>query len=236
MTDYRLWGLIAAAGVGQRMDSEGPKQYHRIAGRTVLGWSIDALLGMPDVTGVMVVRSADDRYFEAVLPSGDSRCSDCVGGAQRQASVRAGLAALRHWGADADDRVLVHDAARPAVRRDDIRRLIEHVADDPDGGLLAAPVRDTLKRADRDGRIASTPSREALWQAMTPQLFPLGRLESALAMAADDAVTDEAQAMERLGARPRLVTGDPGNIKYTYPQDAYWLAWALGRKWTGEGA
>ena len=236
MTEYRLWGLIAAAGTGRRMGLAYPKQYHPIAGRPVLAWSVDALLGLREIAGVMVVRSADDPYFEAALPCRDSRRRDCIGGAERQASVQAGLAALRDWGADAADAVLVHDAARPAVTRADIRRLIDCVADDPDGGLLAAPIRDTLKRADHEGRAASTPSRDGLWQAMTPQLFPLGRLESALMMASDAAVTDEAQALERLGAKPRLVAGDPGNIKYTYPEDARWLAWALDQQHAGDRA
>ncbi|TVO62306.1 2-C-methyl-D-erythritol 4-phosphate cytidylyltransferase [Spiribacter vilamensis] len=218
------------------MGSVRPKQYHAIAGRPVLAWSVDALLGIPAIAGVMIVRSADDTCLEAVMPRGDPRWRDCIGGGERQASVQAGLAALRDWGADATDRVLVHDAARPAVTQGDIRRLIDHVGDDPDGGLLAAPVRDTLKRADDEGRVASTPSRDGLWQAMTPQLFPLGRLESALAMASGAVVTDEAQAMERLGARPRLVAGDPGNIKYTYPDDARWLAWALDRQRAGDEA
>lgn len=225
-----------AAGTGQRMGSTRPKQYHAIAGRPVLAWSLDALLGIPAIAGVMVVRSADDTWLEAVMPRGGSPWRDCIGGSERQASVRAGLAALRDWGAGANDRILVHDAARPAVTQADIRRLIDDVGDDPDGGLLAAPVRDTLKRADDKGRVASTPSRDGLWQAMTPQLFPLGRLESALDLASGAAVTDEAQAMERLGAKPRLVAGDPGNIKYTYPDDARWLAWALDRQSAGDEA
>lgn len=223
----RLWGLIAAAGSGQRLRAGTPKQYHHLAGRPVLAWSLDALFQVPDIAGVMIVRAADDALFDRASLRRDDRVRDCPGGAERQDSIRAGLAALRDWGAAEGDGVLVHDAARPAVPAADITRLIEAVADDPDGGLLAAPVRDTLKRADAAGRVADTPSREGLWQAMTPQLFPLGRLQTALAR--DTRVTDESQAMEGLGARPRLVAGDPGNIKYTYPEDIHWLASAIER-------
>jgi len=232
VSSRRLWGLIAAAGSGQRLRAETPKQYHQLAGRPVLAWSLDALCQVPDIAGVMIVRAADDALFDRASLRRDDRVRDCAGGAERQDSIRAGLAALRDWGAAETDGVLVHDAARPAVSAADIARLIEAVADDPDGGLLAAPVRDTLKRADAAGRVAETPSREGLWQAMTPQLFPLGRLHSALAR--DTRVTDESQAMEGLGARPRLVAGDPGNIKYTYPEDIDWLSSAIERNRRGD--
>lgn len=212
------------------MGASAPKQYHRIAGRPVLIWSVDAMHALPEIAGVVVVRASDDAHFHTVMPDRGPRLRDCAGGADRAASVQAGLAALRDWGAGADDRVLVHDAARPAVQPAEIRRLIEAVGDDPDGGLLAAPVRDTLKRADAAGRALETPPRDGLWQAMTPQCFPLARLEAALATAVEGPVTDEAQAMEHLGARPRLVASDPGNIKYTYPEDADWLAWILTRR------
>jgi len=228
----RLWGLIAAAGSGQRLCADTPKQYHHLAGRPVLAWSIDALLEGADLQAVVVVRAADDGRFEHIEQYRDERVSQCIGGAERHESVRAGLVALRERGAAETDPVLVHDAARPAVPAADIARLIETVADDPDGGLLAAPVRDTLKRADAAGRAVETPSRQGLWQAMTPQLFPLGRLQAALARGGP--VTDEAQAMEALGARPRLVAGDPGNLKYTYPDDREALVGAIERQRRGQ--
>ena len=205
-----------------------PKQYHQLAGRSVLAWSVDALRQVSGLAGVMVVRArGDDRDWARLGLERATDVRSCQGGRTRQASVLAGLEALRGWGAADGDRILIHDAARPAVTPVAIRRLIEAVGDDPDGGLLAVPVRDTLKRADEHGRVSETADRTGLWQAMTPQLFPLGRLHEALQACADTAVTDEAQAMERLGARPRLVIGDPGNIKYTYPDDAHWLEHAL---------
>lgn len=237
MSEPRYWGLVAAAGRGRRMgDDTRPKQYHRLAGREVLVWSVEALRQVSGLAGIMVVRAEDDDNDWArldLLSATDVR--SCRGGSTRQISVLAGLEALRGWGAEDTDRILIHDAARPAVTPAAIRRLIETVGDDPDGGLLAVPARDTLKRAGEDGRVSETPDRTGLWQAMTPQLFPLGRLRDALKACADSAVTDEAQAMERQGARPLLVVGDPGNIKYTYPEDARWLAHALHHQREGAG-
>ncbi|MEX0386173.1 2-C-methyl-D-erythritol 4-phosphate cytidylyltransferase [Spiribacter onubensis] len=229
MNSPLYWGLVAAAGQGRRMARDDlPKQYHRLAGRSVLAWSVDALRQVSGMAGVMVVRArGDDSDWARLGLDSATDVRSCRGGHTRQASVLAGLEALRAWGAADGDRVLVHDAARPAVTAAAIQRLIEAVGDDRDGGLLAVPVRDTLKRADEHGRVSETADRTGLWQAMTPQLFPLGRLRDALVACADMAVTDEAQAMERGGARPRLVIGDPANIKYTYPDDARWLEHAL---------
>jgi 2-C-methyl-D-erythritol 4-phosphate cytidylyltransferase len=117
--------------------------------------------------------------------------------------------------------VLVHDAARPCLQGDDVDRLMDELRDDAVGGLLAAPVVDTLKRADDVGRIAQTVPRERLWRALTPQMFRRDVLLRALqgAVASGTAVTDDAQAVEALGLRPRLIAGDADNIKITLPED-----------------
>jgi len=152
-----------------------------------------------------------------------------TGGAERADSVLAGLRALPASVA-ADDAVLVHDAARPCVRAADISRLID-LAVPAGGGLLAAPLRDTLKRADAQGRVAATEPREARWRALTPQLFPRAALEAALvaAAAAGAAVTDEAMAMERAGHAPLLVEGSEDNIKVTTPADLAFAEFILQR-------
>lgn len=230
MSERRLWGVMAAAGAGLRAGDARPKQYHQLADRAVLAWSLDALLAVPDMAGIMLALAPGDHQAAALPAAEDPRVHTCTGGADRAASVQAALRALTGIGAADTDRVLVHDAARPAVAVADIQRLIQAVGDDPDGGLLACPVRDTLKRSDDEGRVAETVAREGLWQAMTPQLFPLGRLQAALE-SVGEGVTDEAQAMEHSGANPRLVPGSLANLKYTYPDDALllerWLApWA----------
>jgi 2-C-methyl-D-erythritol 2,4-cyclodiphosphate synthase/2-C-methyl-D-erythritol 4-phosphate cytidylyltransferase len=144
----------------------------------------------------------------------------CVGGGERGDSVLAALNALPDDVAD-DALVLVHDAARPNLCRDDLDRLIAAADANPDGAVLAAPVRDTLKRSDGESRIAATEPRAHLWRALTPQAFRRGALVAALELARADgmAVTDEAMAMERVGTRPGLVEGRDDNLKVTTPAD-----------------
>jgi 2-C-methyl-D-erythritol 4-phosphate cytidylyltransferase len=143
-----------------------------------------------------------------------------AGGAERCHSVLNALDDLARE-ADPADWVLVHDAARPCLRRADLDRLITELKDDPVGGILAVPVRDTMKGADGDGRIRSTLDRAALWHAYTPQMFRLGPLRDALrdAIACGDLVTDDASAMERAGFAPRLIEGHADNIKITRAED-----------------
>jgi 2-C-methyl-D-erythritol 4-phosphate cytidylyltransferase len=120
---------------------------------------------------------------------------------------------------DADDWILVHDAARPCLTHALMDRLLHAVESDTVGGILALPVADTLKGADRDGRIARTIDRAGLWQAQTPQMFRYGILRRALEAADPATITDEASAVEALGLRPRLVEGDAANLKVTYARD-----------------
>ena len=115
----------------------------------------------------------------------------------------------------------MHDAARPCVRAEDIARLIEQLADDPVGGLLAIPVRDTMKRAETNRRVITTEDRQGLWHALTPQMFRFGKLRHALEQALEDEalVTDEASAIELAEYEPLLVEGHADNIKVTRPED-----------------
>lgn len=218
---FRIWGVVPAAGIGRRFGERRPKQYLPIAGRAAVEWSVRALLAVPVLEGVVVALAPDDPFWPPLSVAQDRRVFPCTGGAERADSVGAALDRLLALGAAPEDRVLIHDAARPALRDGDVQRLLDAVGDDPDGGLLAVPVRDTLRRAGDDGRAIGTVSRDGLWQAQTPQYFPLGRLRAALAAAAAAGrpVTDETQAMEIAGARPRLVEGAPDNIKLTHPSD-----------------
>jgi 2-C-methyl-D-erythritol 4-phosphate cytidylyltransferase len=143
--------------------------------------------------------------------------STVAGGAQRADSVLAGLESMR---TDDDEWVLVHDAARPCVCAAEIDALLEAAGSDEVGGLLAVPLADTLKR-EAAGRVCETPSRDSLWRALTPQMFRLGALRAALQAARDAgrSPTDEAQALEWQGRRPRLVIGSALNLKITTAAD-----------------
>jgi len=218
---FRFWAIVPAAGRGARMAAEGPpKQYLQIGQKTVLEWSVGALLKRHDCAGVVVALAEGDEHWAQLDLRYDSRVIAATGGSQRTDSVAAGLEALASR-CDENDWILVHDAARPCLSAHDLQRLIETLHDDEVGGLLAATVVDTLKRSDDEGRIEQTLSRESLWRALTPQMFRYGLLRRALLQARSQrvAVTDEAQAIELLGLKPRLVPGNADNIKVTLMED-----------------
>ncbi len=213
------WAVVPAAGVGRRMQAGLPKQYLLLNGRRVIDWTLEVLLAEPRIRGVYVALGAEDPFWESCEHAGHPRVRRVAGGEERAHSVLSALLALETEAAPAD-RVLVHDAARPCLRPEDLSKLLE-LASGEAGGLLAMPVRDTMKRADAEGRSETTLDRSRIWHAFTPQLFPLATLRDALeqALAAGVAVTDEASAMEWAGNRPRLVEGHPDNIKITRPGD-----------------
>ncbi len=215
----RWWAVVPAAGYGTRMASDIPKQYLSVGGETLLSHSVKRLLRISRLEQVLVaVASDDERWYELPVLS-DTRVKVVIGGAERAESVLAGLLALTQ--ARDDDWVLVHDAARPCVRASAICKMLDALADDPVGGIMAVPVADTLKQANRSLQIKKTVDRRDLWAAQTPQLFRLGLLRQALQVAATKggAVTDEASAMEQAGHSPRLYPGSSSNIKITRPED-----------------
>ncbi|MEO4046249.1 2-C-methyl-D-erythritol 4-phosphate cytidylyltransferase [Pseudomonas sp. CAU 1711] len=220
-----FWVVIPAAGIGSRMRADRPKQYLQLAGKTILEHTLDCFLDHPRLRGLVLSLAADDPYWPALPCAADTRIRRAEGGAERADSVLAGLLRLRELGAQADDWVLVHDAARPNLARGDLDLLLGELAGDPVGGLLAVPARDTLKRAGADGRVAETVDRSLIWQAYTPQMFRLAELQGALvgALAAGAAVTDEASALEWAGQAPKLVEGRADNLKITRPEDLEWL-------------
>lgn len=226
-----VWAVVPAAGRGTRFGGEVPKQYLQVGGRPLLAYTLDALLAHPAVAGVVVALAADDPWWPGWSDHAGKPVLTCTGGASRAASVLAAMAALPE-SVRADDFVLVHDAARPNLAPADLDRLLEQGRADPVGAILAAPVRDTLKRAGDDGGIDRTEPRERLWRALTPQLFRRLQLSRALQAAADAGVevTDEAMALERQGARPLLVEGREDNFKVTTPADLARFEFELSRR------
>jgi 2-C-methyl-D-erythritol 4-phosphate cytidylyltransferase len=211
--------VIPAAGSGRRFAASAPKQYAPLAGATVLAHALATFLADADCTRIVVAIAADDPHWARHAPH-DARVVMVTGGAERAQSVRAGLAALSD--ARGDHWVMVHDAARPCLARDDLAALKRELAEHEAGGLLAMPLADTLKRADGTGMaVDATLDRAGLWRAATPQVFRLGMLMRALdaALASGRLPTDEAQAIEWLGLKPRLVAGRADNIKVTTMDD-----------------
>jgi 2-C-methyl-D-erythritol 4-phosphate cytidylyltransferase / 2-C-methyl-D-erythritol 2,4-cyclodiphosphate synthase len=236
--ERRIWAIVPAAGRGERFlaansstqqvfselrQPAAPKQYTPLLDRTVIEWSLRALLAEPRVDGIVVAIAPGDANWPPIATRLNSvKLCSAVGGTHRQDTVLKGLESLSERAA-ADDWVMVHDAARPCLSSADLQALIAALADLPRGDLvgavLAAPIVDTVRRELQEG--IETVDRKGLWRALTPQVFPYGLLRRALADAGRDgvAVTDEAQAMERAGMRATLVGGSPFNIKVTRAED-----------------
>ncbi len=238
-TNPKIIALVPAAGIGARAAIPGespiPKQYQLLAGQPMLRHAVSALLADARVDEVRVIVAAhDDRVTQALagLPRTVWRPH---GGETRAHTV---LNALEDARLSPDDWVLVHDAARPGLPREALSRLLDVCLAANEGGLLAMPVADTMKRqtsladpsnADRV-RIQQTVDRNGLWLAQTPQMFRAGQLSAALRAALTKAVeqglgiTDEAAAMEAAGFTPLLVHGSGRNVKVTWPEDFAWVA------------
>jgi 2-C-methyl-D-erythritol 4-phosphate cytidylyltransferase/2-C-methyl-D-erythritol 2,4-cyclodiphosphate synthase len=221
----RIWAVVPAAGRGARFadsaQSATPKQYIPLLGSTVLEWTLRALLAEPRLQAVVVVLSRDDSHWRSVAARlNSSRLLVAVGGEHRQDSVMNGLKFLEQY-ANPEDWILVHDAARPCLSAPDLSALIDALTPECDGALLAAPIVDTMKRATAER--VETIERQGLWRALTPQAFKFAPLCRALesAVAGGVTVTDEAQALERMGVRPTLVAGSPFNIKVTRVGDLH---------------
>jgi len=219
MSAPTLWCVVPAAGRGTRVGGDCPKQYLPLAGRPLIVHTLERLAAHPQIGGLLVTLAASDAHWSGIDRLNGKPVLTALGGAERSDSVLAGLDVLPA-SVGADDFVLVHDAARPCVRLADIGKLIE-LAGATDGGLLGAPLRDTLKRANTAGRSELTESRDLRWRAFTPQMFRRGQLAAALRDAARRGVnaSDEAMAMEQAGFAPLLVEGAEDNIKVTTAAD-----------------
>ncbi len=216
-----IWAVIPAAGIGSRMEAEIPKQYLKIQHKCILEHTLERFCHYSRFSGVVVAVAEDDPYWPTLSVSSHEKLMQCTGGEQRCHSVLNGLRCLEAVAAK-DDWVLVHDAARPCVRIEDIDILIDSVVSaGAVGGLLAVPVRDTMKRGDNANIVTTTVDRTGLWHALTPQMFRLSELMEAIdaALQQELFVTDEAQAMEQRKMLPLLVEGHPDNIKITHPRD-----------------
>ena len=217
-----FYALIPAAGAGTRFRGETPKQYLALAGKPMLWHSVKSVC-VPPMENVFVVLAPEDRDFARHdWRAFEGRLEPLYcGGATRRDSVYNGMVAAMA-AVDADDWMLVHDAARPCLPARDLANLIAETRQDSIGGILALPAADTVKKAAKDEggalRIAGTEDRAQLWLAQTPQMFRCGLLMEALKKAKLP-VTDEAGAVEQMGLRPRLVAGSRENIKVTFAED-----------------
>lgn len=208
------------------MGAETPKQYLPLLDRPLIWHALKTLASIAAIERVFVVLAPDDTLWGTHdwTEFADRMVVLRCGGATRAESVTNGLRAMREQ-VDANDWVLVHDAARCCLTSAHVEKLIAELGDDPVGGLLAVPVADTLKHAHEGQRVAATVARDGLWQAQTPQMFRHGMLLDALGRA--PIVTDESSAIEALGLQPKLVAADATNLKVTWPLDLQLAGWIL---------
>ena len=229
--------LIPCGGNGRRFGAAIPKQYMRLNGRPMVNYCLDIFLNSPEINSVWVGISADlEPQIEKLLdwPANKKLHIETSAGQTRHETVLKTVKVMLDSGISSNDWILVHDAVRPGLSNDLLKKLITSVQQKfgTIGGLLALPVADSLKiqvTKNSDDLAADLwcsagqSSRDGLWQAQTPQMFRIGALGEVLAQALQNntAVTDEASAFENLGECPLLVKGSPENLKVTYPED--WL-------------
>lgn len=210
----KIIAIIPASGIGSRMQAEKPKQYLPLKGRTILEHTVSLFLEHPEIDKIIVAVAQNDSFYSQIELLTSPKIHLVFGGETRAESVFNALNIIDNENAWA----LVHDAARPCLKRSDLDKLLQ--INDPQGGILAIPAVDTMKRANGT-KIVHTEDRSTLWHALTPQFFPALHLKQALesAFANDQVVTDEASAMELAGYQPQLVSGRSDNIKITRPED-----------------
>ncbi len=214
----KFWALVPAAGVGQRMNADRPKQYLPLLGKTVIEQTVQRLLQAELFSAVSVAVSAEDPYWPELPVARHEKIITAAGGKERADSVLSALRAIEKM-ADDNDWVLVHDAARPCLTVSDIHLLVARLGADRVGGLLALASHDTLKQV-QGNVVTGTLNRHSVYRALTPQMFRYGLLRQALVQSQGNrAVTDEASALELQGWRPKIIEGRPDNIKITRPED-----------------
>lgn len=208
--------IIPAAGIGTRMLNVLPKQYLPLAGKPIITHIIETFFNHPQIASVHLALSPQDKFWHSLPLHAEGRLHvHYTGGESRSETVLNTLNAMQ---VDANDWVLVHDAARPGLSHTSLDRLLETLAADAVGGLLAMPVADTIKKSNELNVVDQTISRQNLWQAQTPQMFRYATLKQAL-REYEGLPTDEAEAIEALGLSPKLVHGELRNLKVTYPED-----------------
>ncbi|MBE2897149.1 2-C-methyl-D-erythritol 4-phosphate cytidylyltransferase [Pasteurellaceae bacterium HPA106] len=210
----RIVAIVPAAGVGSRMGASVPKQYLTLGDKTVLEHTVSLLARHRTIDEIVIAVAENDHWIARLKPHFDTKVRCVIGGVSRAQSVYNALCTL-----DQAAWALVHDGARACLHLSDIDKLLE--IDSPEGAILACPVTDTLKLADKHTRIQHTVDRTLLWQALTPQFFPVSALRAGYEYAFDKQleVTDDASAVELIGLQPHLVEGRRDNIKITRPED-----------------
>ena len=232
----KIWAIIPAAGSGQRMQSDTPKQYLELGGSAILDMTIKAVLQDKRVQSVVVCLAADDENWSKLKAAQSQTSSNkvltTIGGATRAQSVLNGLDSLAKLAQD-EDWVLVHDAARPFLDSSLLAKFIDATVNSDTGAILATQCSDSVKLSSSGDQIERSLQRDQIWLAQTPQMFPYAILKKVLRQSIQlpnqqgELITDEASAMEAAGYLVNLVQGDKNNIKITTPEDIDYAEYLL---------
>ena len=217
------WAIVPAAGRSMRMNAPKAKQYLKLAGKTIIEHALAPLLDNPEIEKIVVVVAEDDAQWSNLPIAQSSKIITAIGGKERCHSVYNGLQTLQTY-ANTDDWVLIHDAARPLLKKQDLAHLMQALAEHSVGGLLGAPIHATIKRVNHHNTVLETIPRRHLWRAFTPQMFRYGILQQALEKTLpDNPTSDSAKAVEQLGYAPQMIEGASDNIKVTHAADLIWV-------------
>lgn len=218
--EQSIWVILPNAGFGTRFGSSIPKQYISVKGKMIIEWTLDVFSKIDYLDGIIVANSKNDKYWDSVNYKGKIPLYVVEGGKERFDSVlNACEGVISHHGSE-NTWVLVHDVARPIISADSIHSLVEYCLNSQVAGILANKVTDTIKSVI-DGKIVTTVDRTLLWQAQTPQFFPLGKLIYAMNEANRHGVqlTDESSAFEHCGYPVHVINSPKNNLKVTFPED-----------------
>ncbi len=232
MINDKIWAIVPAAGFGQRMGMEVPKQYLEINDKAILEITLSKLLENKNIEQIVVCIAIDDERWPELEISKNPKIKQTGGGSSRALSVMNGLSYIENLAED-EDWVLIHDAARPCLSQNLLNNLLNKLSDDQVGGILAVPVKDTLKVSDSSGTtIDKTLDRSQIWHAQTPQIFRYGLLKKAMhnALCSSLKITDESSAMEYAGHKIKLIESDSSNLKITTKDDLILAKYFLGNR------
>lgn len=221
--------VIPAAGIGQRMGADTPKQFLKIGNRSVLGLTLDRFLSVNAIQLIIIVAHPNDEQLKELSHIEDEKVIIIDGGVERINSVNNALNYLYDNGLAEKVPVMVHDAARVCITETDINRLIDHFYHSGNACFLAEPVTDSLHKVDDNQQILTTIKREHLVKALTPQMASFIDLKTALDKALENKliVTDDVAALSSAGYDVDYIIGRHDNIKITYPDDLALAAFYL---------
>lgn len=219
----KIIALIPAAGIGKRMNNSKPKQYIKIAGKTIIEHTLSLLTKEKRISKFIVLLKKNDNFFQNLKISKNKLIKTITGGKRRVDSVLLGLNYITKILKIKTCWVLIHDAVRPFLNQNDLNNVISFIKKNyfSHGGILATQAKDTIKYSNKKKNINYTIERNKIWHALTPQFFPIKLVQFCLikTLKKKIIINDESSALEYCGYQPKIIEGQSNNIKITKPED-----------------